>query len=125
MRSIKEAEVFEAVFLSRERIHRLSTLPFGIFNLGAAWRVVGGEGCFLTMGRKPPPQYLQLLWQSVSFSLFPLGSRTLTSAVLPGEFESLGLLPDIPECITSDTRCFSSGQISQEAALLRGILMGK
>ena len=44
MRSIKEAEAFEAVFLSREGIHRLSTLPFGIFNLGAAWRVVGGEG---------------------------------------------------------------------------------
>ena len=99
MRSVKEAEVFEAVFLSREGIHRLSTLPLGIFNLGAAGRVVGGGGGVLTVGRKPPPQYLQLCWQSVSFSLFPLGSRTPTSAVLPGQFESLGLLPGILEGI--------------------------
>lgn len=90
-------QTFEAIFLSREGIHRLFLMPSGAWDRGSSWRVEAGASSW-------PWAWSPLFsvsscagsW-SVS-TLFP-GVPPPTSAVLPKEFEPLDLESDILEGI--------------------------
>lgn len=94
MSSFRETKVFEAVFLSREGIHRVFMKPHGSCILGSSWRE--GRGLLPDLGSEAPSVLAPALLAASQFkALFP-GFHLQPQRVVSREFESLGLESDIP-----------------------------